>query len=562
MDPPPRDAPAASQWLTALDRPSGGAMRTLGATYGPDSGRIAERCRLLRRTLARFIAAFGDGPVRVFRSPGRINLRGMHVDTHGGWLNLMTLHRETAAVVRPTESGACRAVNADPAHPAKAFDLAEDLRDPAFGGSWTGYITTDGARRRAEAAGWAAYVRGSLARASRACGRPVGMEIAVGGDIPEGAGLSSSSALCTAAYLAGCAQGGARCRMEGLIAGIRDAEWYAGARIGVSDQAAMLLGGVGALVRVALYPPDLDASAAERIAFPEELAVVVVNSFTQRSLRGAAGIDYVRNRFAYSLAMEALRRHMAEAGLPAEAIARTDRLSRVTAEALARYADDGDGLGLLYALLLRVPEAAAVSELRGRYGAGLVDEAFATYFGEIPEADRPARIDLRGPLTFGVAESERARVFAEALTGPTPERAGRLMCIGQDGDRRIGPDGRPWAWRADDARLAELRARRTPLAEVPGAYDASSPALDRLADVAVGAGALGASLTGGGVAGSVLALCRRADVSAVCEAVTAELGSRAYAALAGLEGVPADPERGVEFHASTAAAGELRLTPA
>ena len=64
MDPPLADAPTASQWLAALDRPSGGAMRTLRATYGADAGRIAARCGLLRRTLMTFIEAFGDGPVR------------------------------------------------------------------------------------------------------------------------------------------------------------------------------------------------------------------------------------------------------------------------------------------------------------------------------------------------------------------------------------------------------------------------------------------------------------------------------------------------------------------
>ena len=81
-----------TQWLRFWEHPEQHA--SLCAVYSADAALLQERAALARQTLQTFAERFGDCPVRLFRAPGRINLRGMHVDTHGGYLNLMTHQRE------------------------------------------------------------------------------------------------------------------------------------------------------------------------------------------------------------------------------------------------------------------------------------------------------------------------------------------------------------------------------------------------------------------------------------------------------------------------------------
>lgn len=91
----------AESFLQRLQAPDGPMPAALEAVYGPSSAIQAERRALLIEVLEAFLKRFGNKPLRLFRCPGRINLRGMHVDTHGGYLNLMTHQREVVAAVTP-----------------------------------------------------------------------------------------------------------------------------------------------------------------------------------------------------------------------------------------------------------------------------------------------------------------------------------------------------------------------------------------------------------------------------------------------------------------------------
>lgn len=52
-----------------------------------------------------------------------------------------------------------------------------------------------------------------------------------------------------------------------------------------------------------------------------------------------------------------------------------------------------------------------MDEIRARYALPSLDAAYDRYFGAAPPALRPTWLDLRGPLLFAIAESERARLF-------------------------------------------------------------------------------------------------------------------------------------------------------
>jgi galactokinase len=547
--------------MARLERPGGAVRRALCEIYGNDATVTDERLALIRRVLIRFIERFGDRPVRVFRCPGRINLRGMHVDTHGGYLNLMTHQREVAVAAASETDGAVTFVNVDPAFEPVAFSLGAAISHPAFRDPWLSYIMHADVRTVVEAqrGHWGNYIKGCFLALQHRFPRErvCGMSAVLGADVPRGAALSSSAALCVAVTAAALACSSLTLDTDNWILAARDAEWFTGSRCGLSDQAATILGGRDQLVNVVLYPARLDTASARRLRFPKELRVLVVNSYTERSLSGAALVDYTRNRFAYSLAMEILRQEMRAQGVPDDIVGKTDRLAHLTPEILAPI---GGTQGLL-GLLRCIPEIIFIADLRQRYDLPNLDEAYEQCFGAVPTELRPTTIHLRGPLLFGIAESERARMFIEALGHGDYAGAGQLMTSGHDGDRVVCADGGPYRYDVSDEALSALMRADTPIARCPGVYRASTPVLDLLVDTALNAGALGASLTGAGMAGTVLALCRAEQAGPVARTVRSRMAAPDYSVLARRADAltPEQLAQAVVVNTATASAGELAL---
>lgn len=553
--------PTAEAWLRMLDAP-GALRRSMVSIYG-GGPLLEERAALVAAVVRRFLETHGNRPMRVFRSPGRINLRGMHVDTHGGRLNLMTHHRETVVAAAASESSLCHFVNLEPDYGEVRFDLADGLRDLS-GIPWDMFIgiprVTSRVRERKASQGgdWANYLEGACLRT--VCAMPSesssGMVAAVGSDLPRGAALSSSAALCVSVLLAMHALNGMPAPPEALIRAEQDAEWFAGARVGMSDQGAMILGQRGRLLNAALFAEDFSLGDAAHHDWPDGWEVLVVNSHTRRALSGAQLVDYTRNRFAYSMAMHVLRRAMLETGVAPERVRSMDRLSRITPDAFG-------GVSGLYALLSAVPEEISLGALADRYAPPAMGETYEKYFGAVDPALRPTHIRLRGPLAFGLAESERARVFPGLLRQGDAAGAGRLMSIGHDGDRVCDALGHPHLCDLSNAALARMAEANAPLADCPGAYGASSRVLDFLVDGALEAGALGACLTGAGIAGAVLVLCRQEDRERIANALRDRLASGAYRERGGREAplTPAELEAAVVVNRSTAGACEILPNP-
>lgn len=556
-----KDILSTSQWLARITNLDPDTLRTLRFVYGDDRDVIEERLTLLRNVLKHLLEAFGDRPTRIFRSPGRINLRGMHVDTHGGFLNLMTHQREVVVAASPAEDGTFRFLNSDTSFPKCQFTSDEIQPFPDATADWRSFIMLPEIRTRVQehSGEWSNYIHGVMLKAVHLFPGQSAPPIhaVIGSDLPRGAALSSSAALCTAALLAVLGWSDLRPDVAHLICAARDAEWYTGSRCGLSDQTAMIMAGRNELLNVALSGHELNIITQHRLPWPRDLKILVVNSHTERSISGKALVDYTRNRFAYSLALEILRQEAQSAGLPDQLVAKMGLLSSLSSSNFEREG----GSTFLLELLTKVPERISLETLKNRYVLPNLDQSYQQYFGTVPESLRPKEIGLRGPLLFGIAESERARVFAEGLASGDYERLGWLMSLGHDGDRRIAADGSPWQCDVDDSAIFRAIEAKTPLEMLPGAYGASSPVLDRLVDTAVHAGALGASLTGAGIAGTVLALCTEASVDRVAEALRAELCSPGYARLAGRdEPIPSETAAcAVVVNSSPAPAGELVL---
>jgi galactokinase len=121
-----------------------------------------------------FRSTFGTAPTGVWSAPGRVNLIGEHTDYNGGLCLPIALPQRTFAAVSPRADDVLRIVS------AQSDDAVElPVADVAPG----------------RPGGWAAYVAG-VPWALRKAGYAVtGLDVAVDGRVPLGAGLSSSAAL-------------------------------------------------------------------------------------------------------------------------------------------------------------------------------------------------------------------------------------------------------------------------------------------------------------------------------------------------------------------------------
>jgi galactokinase len=167
----------------------------------------------------RFARAFGGVPSHLWSAPGRVNLIGEHVDYAGGEVLPIAIAARTAVAVGPI-AGALSHVTAGRRRQRGAFDPAA----PHRAGSWCDYI-----------AGVSHTLTG------RGISVPP-LAIAVAGDVPTGAGLSSSAALCVATAGAMSAAAGISMTSQEIAdVAYRAEREFVGVQCGIMDQHASSL---------------------------------------------------------------------------------------------------------------------------------------------------------------------------------------------------------------------------------------------------------------------------------------------------------------------------------
>ncbi|XVS66209.1 galactokinase [Actinosynnema sp. CA-299493] len=137
-----------------------------------------------RRAVAAFTRLHGAEPSGVWSAPGRVNLIGEHTDYNDGFVLPFALPHRTAVAASARDDGRLRVatVGDDGVVQQAAPVLVADLEPGAVGG-------------------WAAYPAG-VAWSLREQGLTGGADLVIAGDVPAGAGLSSSHALECAVALA------------------------------------------------------------------------------------------------------------------------------------------------------------------------------------------------------------------------------------------------------------------------------------------------------------------------------------------------------------------------
>ncbi|QFU87940.1 galactokinase [Amycolatopsis sp. YIM 10] len=243
---------------------------------------------------ATFRSLHGKEPAGVFSAPGRVNLIGEHTDYNDGFVLPFALPHRLAAAVAPRQDEQLtvatlgsdgRVQQADP------MDIA--------------------ALEPGQFEGWAAYPAG-VAWVLRSHGYERGADIVLAGDVPTGAGLSSSAALECAVALALLGAAGEpdpdeRRRTEIARLAQRAENEFVGVPTGVLDQTASMRCVDGCALFL-----DVRSGEIEQVPFDAEAAglrVLVIDTRAKHTLAESGYGDRRRGteRAADLLGLKALR---------------------------------------------------------------------------------------------------------------------------------------------------------------------------------------------------------------------------------------------------------------
>jgi len=216
---------------------------------------------------ARFREMFGTNP-RIFRAPGRVNLIGEHTDYNDGFVMPAAIGFYTWVAAGKRED---RVLEAYSDH----FD--EKITLPLDG--------LEGAPRKH----WSDFIRGIAATLHRAGYKLSGANLVVHGEVPLGAGLSSSASLEVATALALTDVSAVALPREELAKLCQAAEHeYVGTRCGIMDQFTATFGAAGNALML-----DCRSLEYQLLPLPSDLRLVVCNSMVKHE--HASG-EYNRRR--------------------------------------------------------------------------------------------------------------------------------------------------------------------------------------------------------------------------------------------------------------------------
>jgi galactokinase len=218
--------------------------------------------QLKRRVVASFAATFDAPPAIVVRAPGRVNLIGEHTDYNDGFVLPCAIDYQTLVAARTRNDMTVRVVAADYGDALDEFRLDQAIV------------------RRTDAA-WANYVRGVVVMLQERGLSVRGADIAIAGNIPQGAGLSSSASLEVAIAQTFKSLFGLDHLSATDLALIsqRAENRFVGCQCGIMDQLISARGQQGHALLI-----DCRSLDARAVHLPDDLAVMIVDSRVSRGL--------------------------------------------------------------------------------------------------------------------------------------------------------------------------------------------------------------------------------------------------------------------------------------
>ena len=218
----------------------------------------------LQKTLDTCIAAFASPARLSIQAPGRVNLIGEHTDYNGGFVLPCAINYHTVISGSARSDRRVRVVAVDYGNQQDEFSLDETI-----------VARPDHL--------WSNYVRGVVKYLLEAGHSFGGADLAISGNVPQGAGLSSSASLEVAV-------GQFFTSLYKLTAtptelaqiGQRAENRFVGCNCGIMDQ---LISAQGKADHALLI--DCRSLKTKAVAMPKGIAVVIINSNVQRGLVGS-----------------------------------------------------------------------------------------------------------------------------------------------------------------------------------------------------------------------------------------------------------------------------------
>ncbi len=216
---------------------------------------------LYNRVTASFAGRFGHTPDLVVRAPGRVNLIGEHTDYNDGFVLPCAIGPATMVAISKRHDNNVEVIAADFGDAGDQFGLELPLQ------------------RNIEQP-WADYVRGMISALQNAGYALSGAHIAIAGNLPKGAGLSSSASLEVAVGKAMSALADIDIDNTRLAQIAQRAECdFVGTQCGIMDQLISAQGKAGHALLI-----DCRSLGLNDAPVPADVAIMIVHSGVTRGL--------------------------------------------------------------------------------------------------------------------------------------------------------------------------------------------------------------------------------------------------------------------------------------
>lgn len=217
--------------------------------------------QLIQSVKDAFTAEFNYTPTYIIQAPGRVNLIGEHTDYNDGFVLPCAINYQAIVAASKRDDNIVRVISVDYGNEVNEFDLTQEIEFQAD-------------------CMWANYVRGVVKCLLDRGYMFAGMDIAVSGNVPQGAGLSSSAALevvigQTVKELYNLQISQAEIALNGQQA----ENEFVGCNCGIMDQ---LISAEGKENHALLI--DCRSLETKAVSMPEDMAVVIINSNKKRGL--------------------------------------------------------------------------------------------------------------------------------------------------------------------------------------------------------------------------------------------------------------------------------------
>jgi galactokinase len=215
-----------------------------------------------RAVTSAFVERYNSQPPILVRAPGRVNLIGEHTDYNQGFVLPMAINHAVWIALKPSDGAHVH---------LHSLDFKEEI-------SFSTNLQLQPGKS------WADYVKGTTWALDQQGFTLQGWEGVMAGDVPIGAGLSSSAAVETAVARAFASVSDWEWQPARIAQACQQADWnWVGIQSGIMDQLVSAAARSGHALKL-----DCRSLEMEHIPLPSDLLVAVLDTSTRRKLVDSA----------------------------------------------------------------------------------------------------------------------------------------------------------------------------------------------------------------------------------------------------------------------------------